>query len=61
MIKLADEKVTQIAYLDKKQNIRFCKHVIICDKIAKSIKKLNLLYFIPYSKNSKISYVNQYI
>lgn len=59
--KLADKKVTWIAYLDKRQIRRFCKHLITGDEIAKSIEKLKLLHLVTHSKNSKISYIHQYI
>ena len=61
MTKLADEEVTRVAHLDKGQIRGFRKHVIAGDEIAKSIGELKLLHPVTHGKNSKISYVHQYI
>ena len=61
MTKLADEEVTRIAHLNKRQIREFYEHVIAGNQIAKAIRELKLLHPITYDKNSKISYVHQYI
>lgn len=59
MTKFGDEKVSQVAHLDKGQITDFRNLVIASDEIAKPIGELRLLHPGTHVKNSEILHVHE--